>query len=422
MVFKCMSSSKGCVAINKRNIVVALDVGTNRVKAAMAEIGYSRDINILGITGAPSRGLRKGNIVDIESTSRSIENCLNDLERLTGVEVSSALVGFSGGSVYAINNHAVVAVGNSNYEITQEDKERVLQSACNVALPPDKTIVQAVERQYIVDGYDGVKDPVGMVGSRLELEVALIVAATAAIQNMQRSTQRINLQINKIVYNPLLVAESVLLTTEKEMGVVLVDIGAGTIEISCFEAGSLLFTSVLPVGGEYITKDLAIVLRTSVEEAARIKEKHGVASPDMASHDVFIDVKNIQGKDSKKVSQQVVADIISARVAEIIEMIYTELKNFACQERIPGGIVLSGGEAELTGIARVMEDYMNIPVRIGIPENLRGIQLDYNKPQNAAILGGLIYAANYLNISSGKRRGFSGLFDKLAYWWKDLFR
>ncbi|MDD2619071.1 MAG: cell division protein FtsA [Syntrophomonadaceae bacterium] len=399
-----------------------MDVGTTSVKVAMAEIGFNRDINILGVTQAASVGLRKGNIVDIESTARSIENCLNDLERLTGIEVSSALVGFSGGSVYAINNHAVVAVGNPNYEITQEDKERVLQSACNVALPPDKTIVQAIERQYIVDGYDGVKDPVGMVGSRLEVEVALIVAATAAIQNMQRSTQRINLHIDKVVYNPLLVAESVLLPTEREMGVVVVDIGGGTTEISCFEAGSLLFTSVLPVGGEYITKDLAIVLRTSVEEAARIKEKNGVASPDMASSDVVIDVKNIQGRDSKQVSQQVVADIISARVAEIIEMIYTELKNFACLQRIPGGIVLCGGEAELTGIARVMEDYFDIPVRLGIPENLRGIPLDFNRPQNATILGGLIYAANHLNISSVNKRGFSGLFDKIVYWWRDLFR
>ncbi|MEN6350669.1 MAG: cell division protein FtsA [Syntrophomonas sp.] len=401
---------------------MALDVGTSTVKAAMAEIGNNRDINILGVSQVPSLGLRKGHIIDIESTARSMDMCLNDLERLTGVEAASALVGFSGGSIYAINNHAVVAVGNPNYEITAEDKERVLHSACNIALPPDKTIVQAIERQYIVDGYDGVRDPVGMVGSRLEVEVALIVAATAAIQNMQRCAQRINLQIDRIVYNPLLVAEAVLLPTEKEMGVVLVDIGGGTTEISMFESGSLLYTSVLPVGGEYITKDLAIVLRTSVEEAARIKEKNGVASPEIASNEIMINIKNIQGKDSKQVSQQVVADIISARVAEIVEMVYTELKNFSCLEKIPGGIVLSGGEAELPGMVKIFEDFTDLPVRLGIPENFRGIQLDFNRPQNATILGGLIYSASYLNLNCENRRGFSGIFDKIIYWWKDLFR
>jgi cell division protein FtsA len=326
-----------------RNIVVALDVGTSFIKAAMAELNQGQEINILGVSHVPSLGLRKGNIIDIESTARSIDSCLNDLERLTGVDIASTLLGFSGSSVYAINNHAVVAVGNPSYEITQDDRHRVLQSACNIALPPDKTIVQAVERQYIVDGYDGVKDPIAMVGSRLELETTIIVAATAAIQNMHRSMQRINLQTEKIVYNPLLVAEAVLLPTEKEMGVVLLDIGGGTTEISFFEAGSLLYTSVLPVGGEYITRDLAIVLKTSLEEAGRIKERNGVASPEIARNDVIINVKNVQGKEIRQVSQEVVAEIISARVMEIVEMIYAELKQFACLDRIPGGIVVTGG-------------------------------------------------------------------------------
>ncbi|MDD2509655.1 MAG: cell division protein FtsA [Syntrophomonas sp.] len=405
-----------------RNIVVALDVGTSFIKAAMAEFSLDQEINILGVSQVPSLGLRKGNIVDIESTARSIDSCLNDLERLTGVDIASTLLGFSGSSVYAINNHAVVAVGNPSYEITQDDRQRVLQSACNIALPPDKTIVQAVERQYIVDGYDGVKDPIGMVGSRLELETTIIVAATAAIQNMHRSMQRINLQLEKIVYNPLLVAEAVLLPTEKEMGVVLVDFGGGTTEISFFEAGSLLYTSVLPVGGEYITRDLAIVLRTSLEEATKIKERNAVAMPQIARNDVMINVKNVQGKETRQVSQEVVAEIISARVMEIVEMIYAELKQFGCLDRIPGGIVVTGGEAELSGLVTTIEDYGNIPTRLGIPENLRGIPVDFNRPQNAVILGGLIYSSRYLNINCDNKHGLAALFDQLSRWFKELFR
>jgi cell division protein FtsA len=209
--------NKECLAIKNRNIVVGLDVGTSMIKAVMGDAGHGSGINILGLAQVPSTGLRKGNIIDIESTARSIDTCLNELERLTGVEIHNALTGFSGISISAVNNHAVVAVGNPNVEITPEDKDRVLQSAQNIALPPDKTIVQIIERQYIVDGYDGVKDPVGMVGNRLEAEVIVIIAATAAVQNLQRSANRINLHLDRLVYKPLLAGESVLMPAEKEM-------------------------------------------------------------------------------------------------------------------------------------------------------------------------------------------------------------
>lgn len=376
----------------------------------------------MGIVQVSSFGLRKGSIIDIESTAKSIDNCLNDLERLTGIEVLNALIGFSGISITIVNNHAVVAVANPTYEITLEDRERVLQSARNLSLPLDKAIVQVIERQYIVDEYDGVKDPVGMVGSRLEAEVAIIVGAIAAIQNLQRSANRINLHVDRVIYNSLLAAESVLSAAEKDMGVVLVDIGGGTTEISYFENGSILHTAVLPMGGEYVTKDLAIVLRTSMEEANRIKERHGVASPDMAKSDLMINVCNIQGKDARQVSQQVIADIISARVIEMIEMIYAELKQFGGLNRMPGGIVLTGGGAELVGFADIMEEYTGIPVRLGLPENLRGLPVDFNRPQNAAVLGGILYSARQAGSKQEESPRFMGIVDRISYWLKDLFR
>ncbi len=397
-------------------------MGTSSIKAVIGEINHINGINVLGLAKVPSSGLRKGNIVDIESTARSIDTCLNELERLTGVEIMSALTGFSGISISAVSNHAVVAVGNPNYEITREDKDRVLNSAQNIALPPDKAIVQVIERQYIIDGYDGVTDPVGMVGSRLEVEIVIIIAATAAIQNLQRSAQRINLHFDKLAYNQLLAAESVLTPAEKEMGVAIVDMGGGTTEISIFSQGFILSTSVLPIGGDYISKDLAIVLRTSIEDAVRIKEDCGVAAPEMARDDVIINARNIQGNDVRQVSQQLVADIISARVIEMVEMIYTELQQVTYLEKLAGGVVLTGGGAQLAGIVEVMEDYMDIPVRLGMPENIKGLAGDINSPQNSVALGALIYGFKHMEPTIVETRaGVASVFHKVNYWLRDLF-
>ncbi len=421
MVFLCRRLIEGCVSIIKRNMVASLDIGTSSIKAALAEVTPGREINILGISQVTSSGLRKGNIVDIEGTAKAIDHCLNELERLTGVAIYNTLVGFSGISINTINNHAVVSVGNPSYEITRDDKERVLQSACNISLPPDKTLLQVIERQYIVDGYEGVKDPVGMVGNRLETEVSIITAASAAIQNMQRSTARINLQVDYLVYNPLLLSESVLLPAEKEMGVVLIDFGAGITEITLFEGGSMLHSSVLPVGDEYITRDLAIVLKTSIEEADRIKQQYGVASPELLGQDSMVAIKNVQGKEIKQVSQQVIADIVNARVIEIIAMILTEIKNHISPEGIPGGIVLSGGGTELSGLVDVMEEHLNTSVRIGLPENLRGLPTEFNRPQNAVVLGGVMFAAQNSRTVYYEDKGFTGIFHKMNYWLRDLF-
>lgn len=408
--------------IRKRNTIVALDIGTSYIKAAMAEVIVGQDINLLGISRVPSRGMRKGNIVDIESAAKAVEACLNDLERLTGIEINNAVLGFSGGSISSLNNHAAVAIGNPNSEISRDDKERVLQSAHSISLPADKTIVQTVERQYIVDGYEGVMDPVGMVGSRLEAEVTIITVATAAIQNLYRCASRVNLHINSLLYNSLLAGEAVLVPAEKEMGVVLVDIGAGTTEVAFFENGSLADTSVIPMGDEYLAKDLAIVLKTSMEEAARILEKSGAANPKMVDSELMINVRNIQGKDVKQVPQETIAEIISARLIELVELIYAELKEFDCLDRIPSGIVLTGGGAEMSGIVELFEQYLDMPVRIGLPENLRGMAREFNRTQYAVVLGGVLYGTRVMGNHAKEAPLFTGFLDRILDWLKDLFR
>lgn len=408
--------------IRKRNTIVALDIGTSYIKAAMAEVIVGQDINLLGVSRVSSRGMRKGNIVDIENAAKAVEACLNDLERLTGIEINNAVLGFSGGSISSVNNHSVVAIGNPNSEISRDDKERVLQSAHSISLPADKTIVQTVERQYIVDGYEGVMDPVGMVGSRLEAEVTIITAATAAIQNLYRCASRINLHIHNLLYNSILAGEAVLVPAEREMGVVLVDIGAGTTEVAFFENGSLANTSVIPMGDEYLAKDLAIVLKTSMEEAARILEKSGTANPKMVDGELMINVRNIQGKDVKQVPQETISEIISARLIELVELIYAELKEFNCLERIPSGIVLTGGGAEMPGIVDLFEQNLDMPVRTGLPENLRGMAREFNRAQYAVVLGGILYGTRVMGNQAKEAPLFTGFLDRILDWLRDLFR
>lgn len=388
----------------------------------MAEVFPGEEIHILGVATVPAVGIKKGHIVDIESASRAMDDCLSELERLTGVQISSAWIGFSSASISTINNHSVIAAGNPSYEITPEDKSRVHQSARNIALSPDKSIVQVVERQYIVDGYDGVKDPVGMVGSRLEAEVTLILAATAAIQNLQRCARHIHLTPEQIIYNPMLAARSVLVPAERDMGVGLIDIGGGTTDISVFAGGTLLHSAVLPLGGDYVTRDLAIVLKTSLEEAAALKEKHGVARPEDADQEQLLTIRNLQGKEVQQVSQAVIAEIISARIAEMLELIYGELRQFGCLDKLPGGLVLTGGGSELPGLVAMCEQYLNVPVRLGVPENIRGIATEYNRPRNAVLLGGLLYAASKMDIKFENKQGLITLFDRIGSWLKEFFR
>ena len=401
---------------------MGLDIGSCEVKAALGVMNHLQEVHVLGMARVSSAGLRKGNIIDIESTSRSIDSCLNELERLTGREVLSTVTGFSSISISAADNRAVIAVGNPDDVVTVEDKERVLSSATNISLPPDKTIVHVIERQYIIDGYDGVRDPLGMVGNRLEAEALVIYAATAAMQNLQRSARRINLSFDETIYNQLLIAESVLLPAEKEMGVALIDMGAGTTEISIFSQGTIKSTSVLPIGADYITKDLAIVLRTSIEEATRIKEQFGLASPEMAPDDVMIEIHNIQGSEAKQIPQKLVAEIISARVLEMLEMIYTELQQQGELNKLAGGIVFTGGGAQLQGFVTLMEDFMGVPVRLGRPDIIKGLSSELNQPQNSVALGGLICGLKHLDPELiQEQSGVSGIFDRINYWLRDLF-
>lgn len=406
----------------RRNTIVGLDIGTDTIKAALGEINHLQQVAVSGLVEIPSLGLKKANIVDIELAAKTVETALNELEKMTGVEIMSAIAGFSNASISASHSSAVVALSGSNFEIGSVEIGKVLEAAGSIPIPADRAIVQVIEKQYVVDGYEGVKDPSGMTGQRLEAEVVLISAAAAAVQNMQRSAKRINLQLEQLVFNQILAAEAVLLPAEKEMGVVLIDIGGGTTEISLFRQGALLSTVVLPCGADYITQDLAIILKTSREEAKRIKENYGMASPELVHHDIIVNVNNLQGNQSRQISQLLIAEIISARILDMLEMMFGEIEKMTDLDNLAGGVVLTGGGAELTGMVDLMQAYLDIPVRLGVPVNIVGLRNEYNKPQYSVALGSLVYGCKKVQPSlTSAKPGVSSVLYKFNYWLKDLF-
>ena len=401
---------------------MAVDIGSTFIKAAMGEIVHPGDLHILGIAQSESMGLRKGQIIDIEYAAKALESTLAQLERQTGVEIDNALMGFSGGDLYSMENQADVALKKSKLGITKEDKERVMQAVSQVNIEPDQSVVQAIIKQFAIDGFGGVREPIGMAGSRLEAGAALIVTSSLTVQNIYRLAEYVDLKIDALVYNPLLAAEAVLLPVEKDIGVVLLDIGGGTIDLSFFNQGSLSIASVIPMGDEYLIKDLSLVLRTSWKEAAIIKEKYGVDDSNKAKAESFLEVGNIQGSDIKQVSQKTIEEIISARLGEMVELVYAELRAFGINDRIPAGLVLTGGGASLSGIVELVKAHMDLPVRVGVPENMSQSTSDYFQPIYANVLGGLHYISKNFDVKQLDIKGVPKIWNDITYILKYLFR
>ncbi|MGE5421963.1 MAG: cell division protein FtsA [Ignavibacteriales bacterium] len=407
----------------KRNIVVGLDLGTTKIAVAVGEVNPDGAISVLGLSKVDSAGLKKGSIVDIESAVRAIDEAMEEVERISGIHITSSRTGFGGISVGTVNNRATIAVGHPGHEITSEDVGRVIQAARLVTVPPDRSVIHIIPRQYTVDGYEGIIDPVGMVGTRLEVEVVIVTAATAALQNIVKTITKANTRVKEIALSSILAAESVLQPAEKEMGVALIDIGGGTCDIAVFEQGSLVFASVLPIGGDYITRDLAVGLRTTVEEARKLKEKVGFAVMAGVPDDRMVEVPSIYGKDSRQVSEKVISSIIQPRVEEILELIDLELRRTGFRGGLPGGAVFTGGTALLKGIIQAGEEYLNMPVRLGYPENLGLVPNESYTPENAAVLGNLVYGAKNLYDAGGMDQdlGINAMFSRVVQWFKDLF-
>jgi cell division protein FtsA len=342
---------------------------------------------------------------------------------MSGREIDGGYVGITGISIASINNRGVVAVANPEQEIVREDVERVLQAARVIALPHDRRVVHVIPRQFIVDGNEDILDPVGMVGARLEVETQIVTITNAAVQNLLKCCERAGFRVRELVLNSLASGEAVLFPAEKELGVVVVDIGGGATDIAIYDHGSLWYSAVLPVGGDYITSDLAVGLRTPLNQAEDLKKKAGSVLPELMPDNEMVDVLGVGGKEVHQASKKMIANIIQPRVQEILGMVKNQLEKTRYQGLLPGGIVITGGAALTVGLVELAAEVMERPVRLGFPEAGGGLADVIHSPVFATGIGLLSYAARRHTVEMEKPEGLSwkDTFSKVKKWFKDLF-
>ncbi|ESU32922.1 cell division protein FtsA [Bacillus sp. 17376] len=381
--------------MNSNDIYVSLDIGTSSVKVIIGEM-VSDTLNIIGVGNVKSEGLRKGSIVDIDETVHSIKRAIEQAERMIGLKINQVIVGVTGNHVSLLPCHGVVAVSSDNREITNEDVARVIDAAQVVSIPPEREIIDVIPKQFIVDGLDEINDPRGMIGVRLEMEGTIITGSKTILHNTLRCVERAGLEIVDIGLQPLAAGAFALSKDEKNMGVAMIDIGGGSSTVAVFENGHLRGTSVIPVGGDHITKDLSIGLRTTTEEADKLKLKHGHAFYDHASEEEIFEVSIIGSDQQQQFNQLEVADIIEARMEEIFSLVQDELKHMNIRD-LPGGFVLTGGTANMQGVLELAQDIFQSRVRIAIPDYI-GVR----EPQYTTAVGLIQFAYKNAKLKGKK--------------------
>jgi cell division protein FtsA len=351
---------------------VGLDVGTTKVCVIIAEHDEDAEVHIKGMGTSPSTGVRKGVVVDLDGTTRAIEEAVDRAERMAGVKVAAALVSVSGEHVASQNSRGVVAVSRADHEIGEQDISRVVEAARMTAIPAsDREIVHLIPRDFVVDGQDGVKNPVGMYGSRLEVEAHIVTGAGTLLANLLKCVQRAGLEIEELVLEPLASGQAVLAPAERDLGVAVVDIGGGTTSLGIFTNGGLCHTAILPVGGSHITNDIAVGLRTPIAEAERLKIAYGCASVAGVGADDTIEVPRIGSREVTTRPRRALVEVIEPRLAEILGMVKSQIKRSGYANLIPAGVVVTGGTALLAGLAEAASALLELPARVGMPD-LRG--------------------------------------------------
>lgn len=422
--------------MNNRHIITGLDIGTTKICAIIAEVTSEEKIDIIGIGLSPSNGLRKGIVVDIDKTSKAIKAAVEKAERMAGIEVESVFVGIAGAHISSINSHGVVAVTGQEKEIANSDIQRVLEAAKVVPLSAEEEIIHVLAREFIVDGCPGIKDPLGMSGVRLEVETHIVKGSTTSIQNLVKSVLRSGYEVADIVLEPLASSESVLAEDEKELGVALADIGGGTTDFVVFHEGSITYTSVLPVGGNHVSNDIAVGLRTPVSEAEKLKIKYGSARTANISSEEKIDVITASGKSKKNIKRKNLCSVIEPRMEELFTMIKKELHKAGPKDLTPAGLVITGGAALLEDAPVLASEIVDLPVRLGEPEYINGLSdvidnpvyIQKGKKVPKAIFStavGLVeYGYNYQedNTENYKPKTMvNDFFGKLKNWFDDFF-
>lgn len=374
----------------QEEIVVGLDIGTTKICTVVAEVSGGK-VNIIGIGSHPSIGLRKGVVVNIDSTVDSIKKAVQDAELMAGCEISSVYAGIAGGHITGFNSHGVIAIKGS--EITQADVNRVIEAARAVAIPMDREVIHVLPQEFIIDGEAGIQNPVGMAGVRLEARIHIVTGAVTSAQNIVKCANQAGLDVCDIILEPIASCESVLTPEEREVGTGLIDLGGGTTDLAVFSGNTIRHTFVLSLGGNNMTNDISVGLRVPMAEAERIKKEHGTCASDRIKSDETIDLPDIGSRKGKKLPRQILAEILEPRVEEIFALLRREVNRSAMNEDIGSGIVITGGASLLDGIAEVAESVFEVPVRRGTPHGISGLVDVVNNPMYATGVGLVLYGA-----------------------------
>ncbi len=404
----------------KDEFIVGLDIGTTKICAIVGEV-TDEGIDIIGIGTHPSKGLKRGVVINIESTVASIRKAIEEAELMAGCEINNVYAGIAGGHIKGFNSHGIVAV--KHREVSANDIERVLDAAKAVAIPLDREVIHILPQEYVVDEQDGIKEPLGMTGVRLEAKVHIVTAAVSSAQNIIKCANRTGLNVSDICLEQLASSEATLSQDEKDIGVALVDIGGGTSDLVIFHDGSIAHTAVLGLGGDHLTNDIAVGMRTPRNEAELIKRRYGCAMAAKVKKDETIEVPSVGGRKNQSMSRQVLSEIIESRVEEILTMIYNEITRSGHNDVIGSGIVLTGGTVLLDGMIELAESVFNMPVRRGIPEGIGGLVDVVSNPMYSTGVGLVIYGSKQKRGSHFKIREdniYSKVKTRMREWFAEL--
>jgi cell division protein FtsA len=400
--------------------IVGLDIGTHKVAAIVGEVNPDGELEIIGIGSHPSRGMKKGVVVNIESTVQSIQRAIEEAELMAGCQIDSVYAGIAGSHIRSINSHGIVAVRDR--EVLAQDVDRVIDAAQAMAIPADQKILHILPQEYVIDNQEGVKEPLGMSGVRLEAKVHLVTCAVNAAQNIEKCIERCGLVVNDIILEQLASSYSVLTDDERDLGVCIVDIGGGTTDIAVFTDGAIRHTAVIPIAGDQVTNDIAMALRTPTQNAEELKIKYACALTQLARADEMIKVPGVGDKPARELSRQALAEVVEPRYDELFTLVQAELRRSGFEDLMAAGVVLTGGASKMEGVIELAEEIFHMPVSLGTPRNVEGLKDIVRNPVFATGVGLLLYGKKKEDEMSGRRRrSRSKALGKLKKWLSDNF-
>ncbi|GAB7564663.1 cell division protein FtsA [Methylobacillus methanolivorans] len=405
-----------------KNLIVGLDIGTSKIVAIVAELQLDGSLKVIGLGQNTSRGLKKGVVVNIDSTVQAIQRALEEAELMADCKISTVFTGIAGSHIKSLNSHGMVKIKDA--EVTQMDVDRVIETARAIALPSDQQILHILTQEFIIDGQEDVREPLGMSGMKLEVKVHIVTGAVSAAQNIVKCIKRCGLEVSDLILQPLASSLAVLTEDEKELGVCLVDIGGGTTDIAVFKQGAIRHTAVVPIAGDQITNDVAVAFRTPTQSAEEIKIKHGCALRQLADAREVVEVPGVDGRDPRQLSVQTLAEVIEPRVVELYEFVLGELRRSGMEEMIASGIVITGGSSLMKGMVELGEEIFHMPVRLGMPRNVGGLSEVVGNPRYATGVGLVLMGQQQVERQlqgQMESNSFSQVLSRMKSWFQGNF-